>query len=68
MYIGDWLSQCRVTGLRSVTPNSSKSDTNQVPYEATAAIALYSVYVEDLETIGCFLDLQLMGVFQIIKM
>ena len=58
-----YMSHCRVTGLRLTTPNSSKSRTNHVISEATTVIALYSASEDDLETLCCFFDFQLIGEF-----
>ena len=55
------LSQCRRTGFKEVSCSSSNSLTSQVTSLAADAIALYSASLDDLETVSCFLDFQLIG-------
>lgn len=56
MWMEDWLSWCKVIGLRPETPNSSNNLTVQVTSVAAGAIALYSDSGDDLEMVICFLD------------
>lgn len=51
----------KVTGFKFVTLISSRRQTIQVISEAAKERARYSASDEDLETVDCFLDFQLMG-------
>ena len=57
----DWLSKCKVTGVRLFMPISSRSLTSHVTSDAAADIARYSASEDNLETVPCFFDFQLTG-------
>lgn len=61
MCMADWLSQCRVTGVKFLILNSSSKRTSQVTSDAADAIDLYSASDEEREIVDCFLDFQTTG-------
>lgn len=53
--VAPMLSHQRFGGVESVTPSSLRREQIQSKSAAVLAIDLYSAFVEDRETIGCFL-------------
>jgi hypothetical protein len=52
------LSHQSFGGLGRETPSSWRREQSQSNYAAVLATNLYSASVEDLDTVGCFLELQ----------
>ena len=55
------LSQERETSFKLTTPNSPSNRTSHVILEAMVAMALYSASEDDLDTVPCLLDFQIIG-------
>ena len=56
-----WLSQNTCIGKGIVTESSPSSLSSHTTSPTTCLMALYSASAEDNDTVGCFLDFQLIG-------